>query len=76
MLELPNKAFIRPSTIAAYFDVHLQTVYKWIYSGRLPASMIARSKCKATIRAKREDVLALEESFYEQGEYNRKPKYK
>lgn len=40
MTTLPNKANLRPSEVARYFDVTRKTVYKWIREGKMEAIKI------------------------------------
>lgn len=56
MTTLPDKANLRPSEVARYFDVTRKTVYKWIREGKLGSVKIGR-----LIRIPREEVLSAEE---------------
>ena len=54
----PARRWISPRETAEYLDCHLQTVYAWIDSGKLPAVRIGRSV--------RVDLRALEAEFERQ----------
>jgi excisionase family DNA binding protein len=57
MTTLPDKANLRPSEVARYFDVTRKTVYKWIQEGKL-----ASVKIGGVLRIPRESILSAEES--------------
>ena len=51
MTELPNKTFLRPDEVAAFWRVHVKTVYRWIDLGIMPAERKGR-----TLRVRYEDA--------------------
>lgn len=57
MTTLPNKANLRPSEVARYFDVTPKTVYKWIQEGKMEAIKIG-----GVLRIPRRAVLSAEET--------------
>jgi len=56
MTNLPNKARLTPSEVAAYYSVSRSAVYEWINSGKLKAVKVAGK----TIRIPREALKDIE----------------
>jgi len=53
---LPEKVLYTPQEVATYFSVTLQTIYNWIYSGKLESVKIAGT----VIRIPQDSVLAIQ----------------
>lgn len=52
---LPQKDFLRPDEVAQYFSVHINTIYRWIDSGKLEGRKIAGT----ILRIPRESVIRI-----------------
>jgi len=50
---LPNKEYLRPDEVAAYFSLSVKTIYGWIDSGEIEAVNIGPGN---TVRIRREEV--------------------
>jgi excisionase family DNA binding protein len=44
MTTLPQKPWLRPDEVALFFDVHVNTIRRWIDDGRLEASKIGNTR--------------------------------
>jgi excisionase family DNA binding protein len=51
MPELPNKKYLTPQEVAAFYNLNVKTLYGWIAEGKLNAERIGPSR---VLRIRRE----------------------